>query len=82
MAGHLQISTLRLITRMQDASPGAVGWVSPGPALSFPFFGKARVSRALSADMRKDDAASLEEVRNRLQFLADTGYDLRHNLPS
>ncbi|WP_336697689.1 hypothetical protein [Curtobacterium sp. USHLN213] len=37
----------------------------------------------LRADMRNDDdAASLEEVRNRLQFLADTGYDLRHNLPS
>jgi hypothetical protein len=36
----------------------------------------------LRADMRNDDdAASLEEVRNRLQFLADTGYDLRHNLP-
>lgn len=30
----------------------------------------------------EDDAASLEEVRNQLQFLADTGYDLRHNLPS
>ncbi len=29
-----------------------------------------------------DDAASLQEVRDRLQFLADTGYDLRHNLPS
>ena len=37
----------------------------------------------LRADMRNDDdAASLEEVRNTLQFLADTGYDLRHNLPS
>lgn len=37
----------------------------------------------LRADIRNDDdAASLEEVRNRLQFLADTGYDLRHNLPS
>ncbi|MGN8048140.1 hypothetical protein ACTJKO_00525 [Curtobacterium sp. 22159] len=37
----------------------------------------------LRADLRNDDdAASLEEVRNRLQFLADTGYDLRHNLPS
>ncbi|WP_413602741.1 hypothetical protein [Curtobacterium sp. Curtsp57] len=37
----------------------------------------------LRADMRNDDdAASLDEVRNRLQFLADTGYDLRHNLPS
>jgi hypothetical protein len=36
----------------------------------------------LHADMRNDDdAASLEEVRNRLQVLADTGYDLRHNLP-
>jgi hypothetical protein len=36
----------------------------------------------LRADMRNDDdAASLEEVRSRLQFLADTGYDLRHNLP-
>lgn len=36
----------------------------------------------LRADMRNDDdAASLQEVRNRLQFLADTGYDLRHNLP-
>lgn len=28
-----------------------------------------------------DDAESLQEVRDRLQFLADTGYDLRHNLP-
>jgi len=37
----------------------------------------------LRADMRNDDdAASLDEVRNWLQFLADTGYDLRHNLPS
>ncbi len=37
----------------------------------------------LRADYRNaDDTASLEEVRNRLQFLADTGYDLRHNLPS
>jgi len=37
----------------------------------------------LRADYRNaDDAASLQEVRNRLQFLADTGYDLRHNLPS
>lgn len=37
----------------------------------------------LRADLRNDDdAASLQEVRNRLQFLADTGYDLRHNLPS
>lgn len=37
----------------------------------------------LRADMRNDDdAASLQEVRDRLQFLADTGYDLRHNLPS
>ncbi|WIE62252.1 hypothetical protein DEI97_003655 [Curtobacterium sp. MCLR17_032] len=37
----------------------------------------------LRADLRNDeDAASLEEVRNRLQFLADTGYDLRHNLPN
>ncbi len=37
----------------------------------------------LRADWHNDDdAASLEEVRNRLQFLADTGYDLRHNLPS
>lgn len=35
------------------------------------------------ADMRNDDdTAALDEVRNRLQFLADTGYDLRHNLPS
>ncbi|SOC86932.1 hypothetical protein SAMN05660766_0596 [Curtobacterium sp. 314Chir4.1] len=35
----------------------------------------------LRADMRNDDdAASLQEVRDRLQFLADTGYDLRHNL--
>lgn len=37
------------------------------------------------ADYRNDDdddAASLQEVRDRLQFLADTGYDLRHNLPS
>lgn len=29
-----------------------------------------------------DDAASLQEVRDRLQFSADTGYDLRHDLPS
>ena len=37
----------------------------------------------LRADFRNDDdAASLEEVRVRLQFAADTGYDLRHNLPS
>ncbi|QKS18887.1 hypothetical protein HUN58_02285 [Curtobacterium sp. Csp1] len=37
----------------------------------------------LRADMRNDDdAASIEEVRGRLQFVADTGYDLRHNLPS
>lgn len=37
----------------------------------------------LRADYRNaDDTASLIEVRNRLQFLADTGYDLRHNLPS
>lgn len=37
----------------------------------------------LRADMRNDDdAASLEEVRARLQFLADTGYDLRWNLPN
>jgi hypothetical protein len=37
----------------------------------------------LRADYRNaDDTASLDEVRNRLQFLADTGYDLRHNLPS
>lgn len=37
----------------------------------------------LRADYRNaDDMASLEEVRTRLQFLADTGYDLCHNLPS
>ncbi|PYY31522.1 hypothetical protein DEI89_16995 [Curtobacterium sp. MCBD17_030] len=37
----------------------------------------------LRADMRNDDdAVSLGEVRNRLQFLADTGYDLRWNLPN
>ncbi|WP_144763976.1 hypothetical protein [Curtobacterium sp. 9128] len=37
----------------------------------------------LRADFRNDDdAASLQEVRDRLQFLADTGYDLRHNLPN
>lgn len=37
----------------------------------------------LRADYRNaDDNASLQEVRDRLQFLADTGYDLRHNLPS
>lgn len=37
----------------------------------------------LRADTRNDDdTAALEEVRNRLQFLADTGYDLRWNLPS
>lgn len=32
----------------------------------------------LRADMRNDDdAASLQEVRNQLHFLADSGYDLR-----
>ncbi|MBT1673412.1 hypothetical protein [Curtobacterium flaccumfaciens] len=37
----------------------------------------------LRADIRNDDdAASLQEVRDRLLFLADTGYDLRHSLPS
>ncbi|MBP1301446.1 hypothetical protein [Curtobacterium sp. 1310] len=37
----------------------------------------------LRADYRNaDDASSLQEVRDRLQFLADTGYDLRHNLPN
>jgi hypothetical protein len=37
----------------------------------------------LRADLRNDDdAASLEEVRSRLQFLADTTYDRRHNLPN
>lgn len=37
----------------------------------------------LRADFRNDDdAASLEEVRNRLLFAADIGYDLRHNLPN
>ncbi|WP_412161659.1 hypothetical protein [Curtobacterium flaccumfaciens] len=37
----------------------------------------------LRADMRNDDdTAALEELRNRLQFLADIGYDLRWNLPS
>jgi hypothetical protein len=37
----------------------------------------------LRADYRNaDDATSLQEVRDRLQFLADTSYDLRHNLPS
>jgi len=37
----------------------------------------------LRADPRNDDdAASLQQVRDRLQSLADTGYDLRHNLPS
>jgi len=37
----------------------------------------------LRADLRNDDdTASLEEVRNTLLFLADTGYDLRHNLPN
>jgi hypothetical protein len=37
----------------------------------------------LRADLRNDDdTAALEEVRDRLQFLADTGFDLRHNLPS
>ncbi|MBT1631302.1 hypothetical protein [Curtobacterium flaccumfaciens] len=37
----------------------------------------------LRADTRNDDdTAALEEVRNQLQFLADTGYDLRWNLPS
>jgi hypothetical protein len=37
----------------------------------------------LRADTRNDDdTAALEAIRNRLQFLADTGYDLRWNLPS
>ncbi|WIE62244.1 hypothetical protein DEI97_003615 [Curtobacterium sp. MCLR17_032] len=37
----------------------------------------------LRADYRNaDDAASLQGVRDRLQFAADSGYDLRHNLPS
>jgi len=36
----------------------------------------------LRADLRDEDAASLEEVRNRLQFLADASHDLRHNLPN
>ncbi|MFJ5143864.1 hypothetical protein [Curtobacterium sp. NPDC088465] len=37
----------------------------------------------LRADYRNaDDAASLQEIRDRLLFRADTGYDLRHNLPS
>lgn len=36
----------------------------------------------LRADWRNnDDAVSPEEVRDRLQFLADTGRDLRDNLP-
>jgi len=35
----------------------------------------------LRADWRNDDdAAPLQQVRDRLQFLADTGCDLRHNL--
>jgi hypothetical protein len=37
----------------------------------------------LHADMHNDDdTAALEEVRNRLWFLADTGYDLRQELTS
>jgi hypothetical protein len=37
----------------------------------------------LRADMRNDDDnRSLGEFRHRLLFSADTGYDLRHNLPS
>jgi hypothetical protein len=36
----------------------------------------------LRADLRTDDDdQAFEDIRNRLQFLADTGYDLRHNLP-
>jgi hypothetical protein len=36
----------------------------------------------LRADLRThDDDQALHDLRNRLQFLADTGYDLRHNLP-
>lgn len=36
----------------------------------------------LRADFRNDDdTAALDDVRNRLQFAADTGYDLRHDLP-
>ncbi|TCK65795.1 hypothetical protein [Curtobacterium sp. PhB136] len=37
----------------------------------------------LRADMRNDDDnRGLDEIRSGLWFLADTGYDLRHNLPS
>ncbi|MCS6569258.1 hypothetical protein NYQ35_10620 [Curtobacterium flaccumfaciens pv. flaccumfaciens] len=37
----------------------------------------------LRADTRSDDdTRALEEVRSRLWFLADTGCDLRWNLPS
>lgn len=37
----------------------------------------------LRADVRNDDdTASLDEVRSRLHFLADIGYDLRNGLPS
>ncbi|WIB00296.1 hypothetical protein [Curtobacterium sp. MCBA15_012] len=37
----------------------------------------------LRADMRNDDdTKALEEVRSQLWFLADTGYDLRWNLPN
>jgi hypothetical protein len=40
-------------------------------------------STLLRADTRNDDdTAALEEVRDRLQFLADTGYDLRHTCPA
>ncbi|MCJ1715088.1 hypothetical protein [Curtobacterium sp. VKM Ac-2922] len=38
-------------------------------------------STLLRADFRDDDdTAALDDVRNLLQFAADTGYDLRHNL--
>lgn len=37
----------------------------------------------LRAAVRNDDnTSSLEELRNRLHFLADIGYDLRNGLPS
>lgn len=44
--------------------------------------GDREVFRPAQIPLRNDDdATSLQEVRDRLQFLADSGYDLRHNLP-
>jgi hypothetical protein len=37
VAGHLQVSPARAVTRMQGRAPGAVSWGSPEAAPSFPF---------------------------------------------